>query len=175
MVRDAQSSATATIIEEPASPTAPGYPLRSPAESVVRINPFDTPLGGRTPNRSRRPSLSDRPSIAETFGASTDYFGRASARPANPKPFFRSRRIRKDEIQTPRELKTNKDPKAKWTWILPLIGIVLGLVISGIIIFFKIKAVSTPHKYCPVLMEDFSSGELNPNIWTIERQVGGYG
>lgn len=188
----APGSSTATIHEEIEMADGPEYPtremaaqvsppLRSPAESVVRVNPFDTPLSPtpnrtpyRTPNRSRRPSLSDRPSFGEFMGGS-DYTGRSSARVGAGNTFFRSRRIRKEDLQTPREANTHKDPKAKWTWILPLIGMGIGLAISGVLIYLALRQVGSSHNYCSVLNEDFSSGKLNPNIWTIERQVGGFG
>lgn len=65
------------------------------------------------------------------------------------------------------------DPKEKWVTILPLLGILLGLCISGFLIWDGMRSV-VHHKYCPVLDDDFSNG-LDPSIWTKEVQVGGFG
>lgn len=65
------------------------------------------------------------------------------------------------------------DPKEKWVTILPLVGIFIGLAISGFLVWDGISSV-VKHKYCPVLIEDFSGG-LNTDVWTQEVQVGGFG
>ena len=65
------------------------------------------------------------------------------------------------------------DPKEKWVTIVPVIGIFIGLAISGFLVWDGLRSV-VKHKYCPVLMEDFSSG-LNMDVWTKEVQVGGFG
>lgn len=57
--------------------------------------------------------------------------------------------------------------------IFPLIGILIGLGISGFLIWDGLNSV-VHHKYCPVLDDDFAGG-LNTNIWTKEVEVGGFG
>jgi hypothetical protein len=86
--------------------------------------------------------------------------------------YFRSRRIRKDNGHVPQTFK--KDPKEKFLWIIPLMGVTIGLAITGVMIYLKIGRL-TSHTYCAVLDDDFSSGTLNPSIWTKENEVGGYG
>lgn len=86
--------------------------------------------------------------------------------------FFRSRRIRKDWNAPPPKFK--KDPKEKWLTIIPLSGIGFGIVITGLLIFMQI-GLQKSYKYCPVLDDDFSTGTLNPAIWTKEVNVGGFG
>ena len=66
-----------------------------------------------------------------------------------------------------------KDPKEKWVTIIPLIGIFLGLCVTGFLIYEGLQTVSN-HVYCPVYMTDFSSG-LDSHIWTKEVEVGGFG
>ncbi|THV51465.1 hypothetical protein BGAL_0110g00240 [Botrytis galanthina] len=86
--------------------------------------------------------------------------------------YFRSRRVRKaDAIPLPVNKKAKKEALL---WVFPLCGLLLGLGLTGLIIYLKLSEI-THHKYCPVLSEDFSSGALDPKIWTTEVQVGGYG
>lgn len=89
-----------------------------------------------------------------------------------PRPgYYHSRRIRREENYKPPVFK--KHPGEKWLWINPLIGFMVGLAISGYIVYTSVSAKS--YNYCPVLDEDFSSGVLNPRIWTVEVEVGGFG
>lgn len=85
--------------------------------------------------------------------------------------YFHSRRVKIGEVEKPWLEKTN--PKEKWVSILPILAILFGLVGSGFLVWDGIRSV-VKNKYCPVLDEDFSQG-LNPNIWTKEVEVGGYG
>jgi hypothetical protein len=85
--------------------------------------------------------------------------------------YYHSRRLRKDENYSPPQFK--REPGEKWLWIIPLMGLIAGFIVSGYMIYSAIGG--PPLKYCPVLDEDFSSGELNPRIWTKEVEVGGFG
>ncbi|KIV95308.1 hypothetical protein PV10_02978 [Exophiala mesophila] len=87
--------------------------------------------------------------------------------------YFRSRRIREVERDMS-WLKHRKDPKKKWLTIIPLIGIILGLGVAAINVYFGVRSVPV-HKYCMVYEDDFSSGLLDPSVWTYEVQVGGFG
>ena len=66
-----------------------------------------------------------------------------------------------------------KDPKEKWVTIIPLVGIFVGLALSGVLIWDGLRSVVN-HNYCEILSEDFSNG-LNSKIWTKEVEVGGFG
>lgn len=66
-----------------------------------------------------------------------------------------------------------KDPKEKWVTIIPLVGIFVGLALSGVLIWDGLRSVVN-HNYCEILNEDFSNG-LNSKIWTKEVEVGGFG
>jgi hypothetical protein len=79
--------------------------------------------------------------------------------------------VKKGEVEKP--WLDKKDPKEKWVTILPVLGIVLGLCISGVLIWDGLRSV-VKHNYCLVLQEDWSGG-LNTNVWTKEVQVGGFG
>lgn len=85
--------------------------------------------------------------------------------------YYHSRRIRKDRDEGPPKFK--KQPGERLLWIIPMIGLIWGLAFSGFIIYSSISGNS--YNYCPVLNEDFSSGVLNPRIWTKEVEVGGFG
>lgn len=90
---------------------------------------------------------------------------------AGPSTYFRTRRIRKGEQERP--WLNRKDPREKWVWIIPLIGILLGLVASGAQIYFGLQRISN-HLYCFVLDEDWANG-FNEDVWTKEVEVGGFG
>src|SRR5450432_2755861 len=151
-----RGSATTTATTRTASPMRPGTP-----ETGRNVNPFDD---GISPNPRPNPfssPFSSRP----VSSASSAIRGGVSQR------YFHSRRVPKGTITQP--WKTKKDPKEKWVTIIPLIGLFLGLAIAGFLVYDGIKSV-VHHSYCPVLSDDFSQG-LNPNIWTQEVEVGGYG
>lgn len=85
--------------------------------------------------------------------------------------YYHSRRLRKDENYSPPQFR--REPGEKWLWIIPLIGLIAGFMVSGYLVYSAMGG--PPLKYCPVLDEDFSSGALNPRIWTKEVEVGGFG
>lgn len=89
-----------------------------------------------------------------------------------PSRYFHSRRVQKGEVEKP--WKDKKDPKEKWVTIIPLIGLAIGIIVAGLIVYEGLTTV-VHHNYCPVLSEDFSSGALDPSIWTKEVEVGGFG
>jgi hypothetical protein len=130
------------------TPTTEKFP------AIPRVNPFDTPSSSRL--NSGPPS---------TFASSND-LPRAAGR-----DYFRSRRIRKGAVEKP-WLK-NKDPREKWVTIIPVLGILVGLAVSGFLVYDGLHSVVN-HTYCTVLDEDFSLG-LNPHVWTKEAEVGGFG
>jgi hypothetical protein len=86
-------------------------------------------------------------------------------------PPLRSRRVHKGEQERP-WLK-QKDPKEKWVWIIPTIGIVIGLGLTALQVWAGLQRISR-HSYCQVLDEDWSGG-FNEQIWTREVEVGGFG
>jgi hypothetical protein len=137
----------------------PHPPPSSPLPGTPRTP--GTPRGPGTPNPFSTPT----PSI---WGGASGY---QHSEPGGGK-YFRSRRIKKVEGQDPPKFK--KDPKEKFLWIIPLIGTIIGLGITGVLIYLKIGRLATT-LYCPILDDDFSSGQLNPNIWQTENEVGGYG
>lgn len=66
-----------------------------------------------------------------------------------------------------------KDPKEKWVTIIPIVGIFLGLAVTGVLIWDGLRSVVN-HVYCPVLQENWSNG-INNNVWVKECEVGGFG
>jgi hypothetical protein len=134
-------------------PTSPAPPSHGQAQVRERYNPF------QTPNGSRPQTSSGFSNVDSTIA------GRGGK-------YFHSRRIQKGQVEHPWLEK--KDPKERWVTIIPLIGIALGLCVSGFLIYDGLKSV-THHTYCPVLMDDFTAGELNTNVWVKEAEVGGYG
>jgi hypothetical protein len=147
-----------------------------------------TPLPPGTPNTERnlfgdekldaqssRRTSARNPFTSPSFSRPPSSFDSASAlgrgAEGRGQRYFHSRRVKKGEIEKP--WLQRKDPKEKWVTILPIIGIVIGLGVSGFLVWDGIRSV-VKHNYCPVLQEDFSNG-LNPAVWTKEVQVGGFG
>ena len=127
----------------------PGTSDNSPTLPVPRPNPFNSPI----------------PSAPTSRAASTT--GYQAQRPT----YFHSRRIKKGSIQRP--WLDKKDPKEKWVTIIPVIGILLGLAVSGFIIWEGLQTVPQ-HVYCSILDDNFSGG-LSSEVWTKEVEVGGFG
>jgi hypothetical protein len=123
-------------------------------------NPFATSSGSLAGSRahSRAPS---------TIGTASGF---AYADIPGSK-YFKSRRIVKGENPLP---KRNKKPVERLLWIMPVTGFFLGLCLTFLMIYLKLSENAT-HNYCPVLNDDFSSGTLDPKVWTKEVESGGYG
>jgi len=131
-----------------------------PQDSEAPINPFTTP------HSSRAPSIYSQ--YASTIGISSGYHYESAV----GKEEFRSRRIRKENC-VPLPIRKKK-PKERLLWIMPLMGIFIGLGITGFLVYLKLSS-RTIHKFCSVFSDDFSSGTLDKNLWTAEIEVGGYG
>lgn len=149
------------------TPLRPGTPntdtARNPfGDNIETASSRGRPMGTNpfvSPEVSRPPS---------SFDASSAFNARFDERSSR---FFHSRRVRKGEVEKPWLSKV--DPKEKWVTIFPIVGILIGLGLSGFLIWDGLRSV-VHHKYCPVMDEDFSGG-LNTKIWTKEVEVGGYG
>ena len=133
--------------------------------SIVSLEETDSNAGSPNTNPFSTP-VESRPASVGGFSSAREQF--------NPRrtTYYRSRRIIKDGNSKSPGFK--KNPKEKWLWIIPLIGFLAGLAITGVLIFLTVYGRVT-HTYCAVLDEDFSSSTLNPKIWTQEVEVGGYG
>lgn len=132
------------------------------ADRIEPHNPFATP-GAQTPNTLTPRGSHQNSRSASRDGSSTGYRG-------NDASYFRSRRVKKGEVEKP--WLDRKDPREKWVTIIPIAGLVLGIIITGILIWDGIRSVAV-HKYCPVYTDDFSS--WNSDVWTKEVEVGGFG
>lgn len=117
--------------------------------AAPKNNPFATPYG----------------SMAASVTGSTTGLGGPQQR------YFHSRRVRKGEVEKP--WLSRKDPREKWVTIIPLIGIAIGVGLTGFLVYDGISSV-TKHTYCSILDEDFSQG-FNTDVWTREVETGGYG
>lgn len=126
---------------------------------VHRSDPFETPHPGVTPQGSFPSSIAGS-TTSLLVNSRTPY-----------RRYFHSRRIEKGTVEKP--WLNRPDPRAKWVTIIPLIGLFIGLFITGILVWDGLKSVHN-FEYCPVLIEDFSNG-LDQKIWTKEAEVGGYG
>lgn len=120
------------------------------------------------------PSHNDRFSIetqlkpARFFSASQSV---RSVKTYNPRPYFRSRRIKKGTVDRP-ELR-EKDPRGIWITLIPAFGFFIGLSAIALLSWSGYSSVSN-HRYCEVFVDDFSDG-FNSTIWTKHVETGGYG
>jgi hypothetical protein len=94
-----------------------------------------------------------------------------STKTYNPRPYFRSRRIRKGTIDRP-ELR-ERDPRGIWITLIPIFGFIVGLTAIALLSWTGYSSVSN-HQYCEVFIDDFSGG-FNSTIWTKHVETGGYG
>ncbi|KAF2203850.1 concanavalin A-like lectin/glucanase [Delitschia confertaspora ATCC 74209] len=93
-----------------------------------------------------------------------------STQPLSP-TYFKSRRIKKEDIQRP--WLNQKDPRAIWVNIIPIMGFIIGLGIAAFLMWTGYRSVSH-HRYCEIMYDNFTSG-WNDKIWTREIEVGGFG
>lgn len=99
----------------------------------------------------------------------TDY-SKQTQQTTIPQPRFRSRRIQKGTIERPELL--DKDPRAIWITLLPVIGFTIGFSIIGYLSWSGYSSVSK-HRYCQVFVDDFSNG-FNTDIWQKQVETGGF-
>ncbi|KAJ2987990.1 hypothetical protein NUW58_g4212 [Xylaria curta] len=159
---------------------------RQPAGNLSFVSTTNgTPLRPGTPNTDRNPFGDDRiePQASQQAGGLNPFASPSISRPASSfgsssalggaprgQRYFHSRRVKKGEVEKPWLAKV--DPKEKWVTILPVIGIFIGLAVSGILVWDGIRSV-VQHKYCIVLEDNFE--RFNTDVWTKEVQVGGFG
>lgn len=157
----------------------PKYRPGTPASDSIGRNPFADGVESRSSHRSGHAhgsSSGTNPFVSPETSRPASSYGSSSGRDVSrfderPSRYFHSRRVRKGDVQKPWLEKTH--PKEKWVTILPIIGILIGLGISGFLVWDGYRSV-VQHEYCLVLDDDFSNG-LNSNVWTKEVEVGGYG
>jgi hypothetical protein len=128
----------------------------------------------RTPDNKTSLSVNQKlktPFVSPYSSAPHSRFGSSICLSSPRHKYFRSRRVKPGSIEP--LWNDRKDPMAKWSTIIPIIGILVGLGISGVLVWEGMGTVVN-HEYCQILDEDFSGG-LDPNIWTKEAEVGGYG
>lgn len=91
----------------------------------------------------------------------------------SPPVYFRSRRVRKGEVEKPwLEIKHPQDRIIKW---IPYVGMFVGVVAAALVIWDGLRGAIRTGPFCTVYSDDFSSGTLNPSIWEKEVEVGGFG
>lgn len=147
----------------------------SPQTPCPNSDPFGTPHSqtpyGHTPQSSTPASTSGSRSHSRSGSRSGSASSTGLYLPGGAK-YFKSRRVwNKESLEKP--WKNQKDPKEKWVTIIPIFGVVLGLIVSGILIWDGLRTV-TNHTYCLKYEDNFQSG-LNENVWTREIELGGYG
>ncbi|KAF2719452.1 glycoside hydrolase family 16 protein [Polychaeton citri CBS 116435] len=122
-----------------------------------------------TPIRPQNPFASPYGSMPASAIGSTTGFQSVAPQQAR---YFHSRRIKKGEAERP-WMTQKKSAKERWVTWIPIIGIVIGLAVTGFLIYDGLSSVHN-HVYCPVLDEDWSGG-IDSKFWTKEVEVGGYG
>ncbi|KAI9819366.1 MAG: hypothetical protein M1826_001163 [Phylliscum demangeonii] len=89
-----------------------------------------------------------------------------------PSSYFRSRRVRKGEVEKPGNGR-RRPPQEKWVSIITLFGVLMALVISVVLVWDGLRSVVV-NEYRLVLDENFSHG-LDDQVWTKEVELGGFG
>ncbi|KAF2748960.1 glycoside hydrolase family 16 protein [Sporormia fimetaria CBS 119925] len=155
-------------------PKADRQPSPSPGSSTPRSITHSLATGPSTPVLRSTPSrIAIRSELGSSNGlASSNGFTSSTglASSTAQTSYFKSRRIKKSEIQRP--WLDQKDPREKWTWIIPLVGILLGLGIATALVWMALRSVVN-HKYCLVLNDNFTTWDSN--VWSKEVQVDGFG
>ena len=150
------------------SNTGSNSPARRSTPSPDADQISAAPSQRSVPSQPKNPFLSPFSTRPSSFRGSTAL---EFNQQALSQRYFHSRRVKKGQVERPWMEK--KDPREKWTWIIPLCGIFLGLAIAGFLVWDGLRSVVN-HTYCPVLMEDWSNG-FNEAVWTKESEVGGFG
>lgn len=140
----------------------------SSAASNSNSNPHSATTGLSAPKNPFMSPWSTRPS---SFRGSASGFEIGGQGGFSTQRYFHSRRVKKGEVQRP--WLDKKDPREKWTTIIPLCGIFLGLAIAGFLVWDGMRSVVN-HQYCQILDEDWSHG-FDTGVWTKESEVGGFG
>jgi hypothetical protein len=115
--------------------------------------------------------LRQNPVTTPSHLSGTDSVSSRATAPIEEKKWFHSRRIKKGTMGKPWQEK--KDPQEKWNTIIPLLGILLGFTIAGILVWDGIRSV-VHHEYCTVLDEDWLNG-FNSKAWIKEAELSGFG
>jgi hypothetical protein len=125
----------------------------------------EAPEGGHSEQnpQSRNPKGKEPTKSKDTFSSGFQYG-------PIPGQYFRSRRVRPQDVEMPWLDKPH--PRQKWGTILPLVGLGLGLMVTAIMIWDGFRVIGR-HKYCEIFYDDFTS--LNETVWTKEVELGGYG
>ncbi|KAL6710851.1 hypothetical protein ACN47E_007908 [Coniothyrium glycines] len=138
-------------------------------DSQSSINGLQDAQEGASRNE-RTPS--QNPSLNSKISSSAGHSAFSSTYEIAPRgDYFRSRRIKKGETVHPWHNK-KKDAREHWITAFPIIGLLLGLAIVGVLIWDGVRSVPM-HKYCEVYSDNFTS--WNSNVWTKEVEVGGFG
>ncbi|KAI1478311.1 glycoside hydrolase family 16 protein [Daldinia eschscholtzii] len=141
-----------------------------------------TPRRAGTPSTDRNPTEGERAESHRSHqaGPSNPITSLSTSAPASSKGsrvhrrsrapvYFHSRRLR-EKIERPWLKK--KDNRERWVVILPIIGLIVGLGLSGLLVWDGIRSVAK-HNYCLVFEDNFTA--FNDAVWTKEVQLGGFG
>ena len=142
--------------------TATTTPLRSVSPSFEGEVLGDDQISPTPPLNYLHGVNYSRPQLAKSESSGVQGVGAA---------YFRSRRVRKGDVDKPWQ--KHKNPKDKWVTIIPSIGIALGVALGGFLVYDGITSV-VANSYKLVYEDNFSSG-LDPKVWTKEVETGGFG
>lgn len=163
-------SATQIYAQAPASSTSLNESLSqsiSKQNSSTKSRPETadekSALGRRTPSRLNP--------FATPYSSNTTRPTSPALRPPPSKSYFRSRRVEKGAVEKP--WIKNRDPHEKWVTVIALFGILVGLGVAGLLVWDGMRGVVN-NRYCSVYESDFTS-DLDPQVWTREAEVGGFG
>lgn len=155
-----------------------GFEIVYISDSILRSYSFSassraqcihSPIDMPSSLREKDPYVKDVQS--STLATKTHALSVTPARPLSAPKYFMSRRKAKGEVE--KQWLEKKDPRQKWLTLFPLIGLIIGFVLSGYLVYDGLASIETP-EYCTVYEDTFATG-FDEKIWTKEVEVGGFG
>jgi hypothetical protein len=168
---DKKSSHTSSFQPRLPRPNGPPPAVGNASGTTAAQDPFADHSGQSSKSAKDHLAGPNCPPRSVSASGNSTGPGRDSPKPARAR-YFHSRRVRKDEVVKP-WAKEPRDPAERWIEIIPLIGLVVGIGISGLLIWDGLRRV-VEHEYCPVMAMDMATG-FDINYWNAEKRVGGFG
>lgn len=141
--------------------------LRSVDASAVR-----RPAYVRASTDSSASTSSDGLSVrthTSSFGQVMSTYARKHARP------FASQLLPEDAGPLPKPWLAVPDPRVRTSWWITVLLMLLGVGLSGFLVFNGVRTLPRVGSVCLVLDENFDSAALDTGVWTREVDMGGFG
>src|SRR2546423_5880149 len=115
---------TSGVVTPGRSGTPDSEILNEHIDPLQQQNPFATPYQSHLPSKNTSSAAIHQAGLSQRY--------------------FHSRRIKKGEIDRP--WTKTKDPREKWVTIIPLVGLLIGVILAGFLVWDGLRSVIT-HTY----------------------------